>query len=79
MLTGEGGGGNCLRKLFHDVLKVVSSFPFPSRGGGEGEGGGGRGIGTVSCYSYLGERIMCQLQGTPNSRNKFKPRLRLEH
>ena len=78
MLTGEGGGGNCLRKLFHDVLKVVSSFPFPSWGG-EGRGGGGRGIGTVSCYSYLGERIMCQLQGTPNSRNKFKPRLRLEH
>ena len=63
-----GGGGrkeNCFMMSSSSVIVVL--------------GGGGRGIGTVSCYSYLGEGIMCQLQRTPKSRAWFKPRLRLEH
>ena len=66
-----GGGGKRKENFFmmslSSVIVVLSGV------------GGGRGIGTVSCYSYLGEGIMCQLQRTPKSRAWFKPRLRLEH
>ena len=57
---GGRGGGKRKENFF---MMSLSSVIVVLSGGGDG----GRGIGTVSCYSYLGEGIMCQLQRTPKS------------